>query len=304
MTKNLIKQQHYVWREYLRNWSENDKIATYFNKSGKIEITGLNQIAKQRFFYRFNNLSHYEIQFFDTIIESSPVPIRNIQKDLLNDLIKFNQFESVFKTKNNFNSNISKNGFESLHTIFESKGKKIINCQNIDDLKEIVDNEIDKIDALMFLCVQYCRTKKRRDDIKNNAFKNLDILNYDNMFSFLSIIMGTSMGCNLSFDKNISFKLLTIKNELEFITSDQPAVNLLSEIRDENNNVKDLLIYYPLSSKHAIKIEFGNDLEKYSEYFREDKEVMKLNYYLFKKSNLYIFAKNESTLKIMDLETG
>ena len=298
MKNNLVKQQHYVWREYLRNWVESNKVFTIYLKDKKIEFTSINNLAKQNFFYKFNLLTNLEIKFIEKIIDSSPTPVRNMQYNLLKDLMNIREYENLYKTVYKQNSDLMKNGYEPLHTLIENQGKKLINCTSLENLKKL-NNEKDRIDALMFLCIQFLRTKRKRDDIIKNGIVHEKFINYNNIFSLLSIILGMNLACNLSFDENITFTLLTIekKSSFEFITGDQPVLNLLANIKDDENNVEDLLLYYPISPKKSIKIGVNLDNEKFSEYYPSEKEVNELNIQILKKCSLYAFSKNESTLK-------
>jgi len=48
--KQLKKQHHYVWKEYLKPWTSENKI--FCQRDNKLFSTSLNNIAQQRFFYK------------------------------------------------------------------------------------------------------------------------------------------------------------------------------------------------------------------------------------------------------------
>ncbi|WP_282143185.1 DUF4238 domain-containing protein [Cellulophaga baltica] len=294
MKNPLIKKQHYVWREYLRKWSINDQIPTLFLDIKKIEITNLVNVAQKRFFYRFNQLSENEINFLKIGIDDSPEPIKGLLNDLLNVQNRLKEVSN--HTNKSVIERLEKNGYERLHTIIESKGKKLIDCKNLDDLK-LFDNDNDKSDALIYLTVQYFRTKKRRDDIKNAQLPLSDVIDFDKIFPIMSLIMALGIAYNLFDVESVSYTLLEINNDSTFITADQPVVNLLSELKDENGKTKELEYYYPLSPKHAIKVNFEDHQKKYSLMNPHKDEIDKLNNRIISESNSFVFGRDIEFLK-------
>lgn len=67
----LKKRQHYVWRHYLRSWSENETIWTYFKESNKIVRPGLMGIAQENYFYRLVDFTNSELAFLKKFIEGT-----------------------------------------------------------------------------------------------------------------------------------------------------------------------------------------------------------------------------------------
>lgn len=261
MGKNLTKKQHYVWKAYLRSWSKNDLIPTLFLNKKKVETTNLINVAQKRFFYRFDYLNHNEIAFLRAGIEDAPEEIRT----MLNNLVDIPALLKTFENHPNKTAidRIEKNGFESFHTMVESQGKKLIKCRTIKDLK-LFEIHLDKTDALIYLTLQYFRTNKRRNDIKRSKLSLSDVINFDKIFPIMSIIMALEIAYKLSMLESISYTILEIKNDSNFITSDQPVVNLLSHLKDEQGLTKELEYYYPLTPKHSIKINFNSDKKAYN----------------------------------------
>ena len=161
----------------------------------------------------------------------------------------------------------------------------------------LFDSDNDKSDALIYLTVQYFRTKKRRDDIKNAQLPLSDVVDFDKIFPIMSLIMALGIAFNLFSVESVSYTLLKIKNDSTFITSDQPVVNLSSELKDENGKTKELEYYYPLSPKHAIKINFEGHQTKYSLVNPDKDEIEKLNNRIISESNSFVFSRDLEYLK-------
>ncbi len=164
---STVKKQHYVWRNYLRPWADNEKIQTYFIAERKIELINLMGVAQQRYFYKLIDLTGDEelflkefikksgdeadISFYLTFLELFTITSK-MKKDLDKEFpIKNDQYENLIKE-------LEINLMEQAHGMVENLGFKLINYRNIDDLKTIEKDDY-MFDAIFFLCVQYFRTK-------------------------------------------------------------------------------------------------------------------------------------------------
>ena len=58
---NIKKKQHYVWKNYLRPWTENNKI--WCLRQGEKFCTSPDNIALQRFFYQAEPLNLNELEY-------------------------------------------------------------------------------------------------------------------------------------------------------------------------------------------------------------------------------------------------
>lgn len=299
---DIIKRQHYVWRNYLRPWSsEKDRIICYLKKEKKLIESNLMNLAQEKYFYQFNTINKTEKLFLDYSLDKTDGPIKEIIKDLLNGLYLFNElkeikteFDTITKSKNQAFDSLEKNGFEGLHTYFEKEGFELIAIRNLNDLKQFESYEF-KYKALFYLCIQYFRTKKMKDSGIDN-FKNKKI-KLRNIYNIMAIILALKVTQNISFDPNICYTLLEIKNGDSFIVGDQPVINLQSDNLDDNGNVTDLTFYYPISPKHSIKIEFDNKKEKYNLINPSSNEIDLLNERMATESHLFIFSESEKTIK-------
>lgn len=299
MANHITKRQHYVWREFLGNWTQEQSLPTLIISKNKIINTNLMNVAQQRHFYKFNVYNKLEVAFLKHMCSTTNGPVKKLQEDMHEAVLMFNELKSIHKEAKIKDSHHLKileyNGFEDFHTAIEREGRKLINCRSLDDLK-LFNTPENKYQALMFLCFQYFRTKKQREQINNEFVDNKTIFDADNVFSFVVLILATKVAQNISFDKKISYTLLEINNNLEFITTDQPVINLLGNVKDEKGNTSDMNFFYPISPKFAIKIEFIEGKKLYNLVNPTDDEVKELNRKMYNESNDFIFAREENQL--------
>lgn len=299
MANHITKRQHYVWREFLGNWTQEQSLPTLIISKNKIINTNLMNVAQQRHFYKFNVYNKLEVAFLKHMCSTTNGPVKKLQEDMLEAVLMFNELKSIHKEAKIKDSHHLKileyNGFEDFHTAIEREGRKLINCRSLDDLK-LFNTPENKYQALMFLCFQYFKTKKQREQINNEFVDNKTIFDADNVFSFVVLILATKVAQNISFDKKISYTLLEINNNLEFITTDQPVINLLGNVKDEKGNTSDMNFFYPISPKFAIKIEFIEGKKLYNLVNPTDDEVKELNRKMYNESNDFIFAREENQL--------
>ena len=298
MSNKITKRQHYVWRNYLRAWSENDKIYAFVEQQSTIIHTDLMNVAQKRYFNKFDKFGRLEKDFLNHIASKIKGPIKAMIDDLITDINLFNNLkelqEKITTEVPEPLNELEKNGFEPLHTIIEENGSKLIACRQLKDL-HLFDDDLSKFEALMYLCFQYFRTKKHKDNQIEN-FKNTE-LDIEKIYNVLVIINAAQVAQNISFDPKIRYCFLEIDtDEISFITSDQPVINLLADKLDSDGNVKDLLLYYPISPKHAIKLEFNDSGDKYQYHAISLLEADELNRKIIAGSHEFLFSDSKEQL--------
>lgn len=313
----LKKRQHYVWRNYLRAWSKDEKIWTYFKESNKIECPNLMGVAQERYFYELPYLNKKEIEFIHSFINKCSFPsLQDLQRDfltifsmpsLLRDL-QFIDTDTVTKTINKYNINYKEdiytlvktliphidvlnmskirniieenndlfscllffnkefaeerikeyqiNAMEDIHCVIENWGQKFIQCRSFEAVKDLCQGKgYDLLNSLMFLCVQYFRTKKMKNSIKETSKKNDTI------------------------------------EHIEF--------NLLKKEYKQGDPIE-LELYYPLTPKYAFSVKLEQKQSNLLEYRMVGKDMVEqLNDEVIKNSFYYIFSSNKESLEMI-----
>lgn len=291
-----VKKQHYVWRNYLSPWKLNPKekkIWTYVFETNKVKYISLMGVAQESYFYKMYELTPIEILACWNFAKQFPPIIWPIAESLLKG------YEAI---SNNMMSETDKRDFllhvlDNMQTSIEKLGKPLLGCRTLEDLKNIPD----KYQAVNYLCFQYSRTKKMRENgIQGYKEQNKPLLSelYRKAFPFISIIMATKLGYSIAV-ANPDTKYIFVRNEssIPFITCDQPAINTRIDELDDSGNVKAFELYYPTSPTTAIMIVFNPQLEEYSEIIADKDFVDDKNKKMCENALSFIFGNSENILK-------
>jgi hypothetical protein len=297
----IKKRQHYIWREYLRNWSTDEKISSLLLQEKKIltEVNLIN-VAQEKFFYKLEEFTEEEeIILFELIKSWSNEATLEINLEIFKSFTSYSKIKKLseehLKLDPNSHSELKSmldairyNGIENIHTLLESFGKNIIAVKSLEDLK-FLDDQQELFLTMIYIAFQYLRTKKMRTSVENVLKANpLLSVKYVNPFSF---IYSTSFANSLTFHKDLTFTLLENFTSKEFITSDQPLINLKKDIKDLKNNVIDFKLYYPINPRLALIIHYDDKRkEKYILKNPEKEEVNDLNLFMLTNSDRFIFS--------------
>ena len=273
----------------MKPWSIEGKgkqIYTYFMDNDEIGKTSLKNVAQERFFYEIQGLSDIELIAARKYVNTFPSFTR-----LYADAFLLS-YEVVSKGMMSDSDKIefAKNSFEKTLSNIERQGTNLLNCKSLKELKDIPN--LDQ--CVFYLCIQYCRTKKMRmNGIKGFHNRPLASQLFDKLFPLTSILFGTTLAHNI-YVGNYNTKYVFIKNETcsPFLTSDQPAINLLSDDLDEDGYVKSFELYYPTSPSTAVMITFRQEIEKFSEINADEAYVKYLNTKICENALSFIFADN------------
>lgn len=300
---NKKRRHHYVWRKYLRAWAVDEKI--YCLRDNKIINPKLMKVAQQRDFYKLNELSNDDIEFIrNHIIKISPKESIRCHENLLNAFTYVHRLLKKYpEIESSENPEVKEavdlclyNLEEDLHTGIESIGEKYLECLHN---KDVAFFETDKgfTDFIYYLCVQYMRTKKiRESNIK--AFGSTPHENAINKsWNIISHILATNMGGSLYIDRK-NLKLMMIENNTknDFITGDQPVINIFSLITLKDEPIENIVFYYPISPKLAILVIEKNRFEGMTLLSVTEQDVGSYNKAIIQCSFEQVFSLKRSTL--------
>ncbi len=298
MSNNTIKQ-HYVWREYLRNFCfKNDTTYSLINKM-KIVPNNLMNVAQERYFYKLHDISREEYIFLNDFLNIFIEDNNELKEYLLTVLTSY---LTIFlkntindeKLKKDFEKNMQNDFFERHMTENESLGEKLINAKELSEIKECFSTK-NQFKTILFLSIQLVRTKKQKKKFIEQ-FKNHKI-NIEKIWFFISFSIGNILASNIIRIRKVKVTLLINQSDIEFITSDQPVINLRDEL-DKNNSAKYFELYLPISPTKAIIMDFESNSDSFKEVNIQDTEyVKKLNDKIIKESDIFIFSKTKEYLK-------
>jgi len=299
---SIVKRQHYVWRQYLRSWSSKDRICTLLKEKNEVRTTGLMGVAQERYFYRLQELSISEFELLEGLISKSHHSVQGLLNDFL---IPYRAFTDISKKIKGSKPNekieselreIEINTLEKIHEKFETDGAKLISCRSQEDLKQILSNPDDRNSALIFLCVQYYRTNKVKNDVIN-SFKDDGKMDISKIWNIVTLIMSFNTARNIAIDEKLRFRYFENQTNIPFVTGDQPVLNIKQNEKDEYGNVKDLEFFYPLSPLNAISVHFENSqTEQIEKILISQPMVEYFNDFVIENSLKFSFCNNEEYL--------
>lgn len=256
----IVKRQHYVWREYLRSWAIKDKIWCYLN--GKILNTNLVNVAQEKYFYKLNRLNSNEVEFINNFLLSSIknkallklnigwVEIFNyvykleylLQAQVINELLIANAINDLEKVVGEYyQTQIEKSGIKYLSLL---KEKKI----------DFFEDDSSRMEFCFFICVQYFRTKNTQQRfVQSLTQKKIKDIDFSRVWNVARNIFSTNVAQSICFDRQYKIVLLCNQTRIPFITSDQPVVNTHSVVKNKGL-VSELEFYYPITPYVSILI--------------------------------------------------
>lgn len=271
--KDLKKQQHYVWKHYLKPWTINDKI--WCQRNGSTFNTSLKNIAQKRYFYESEQLNSDELAFLKYILNG----MHPTAQESLNGLLKLYNFTA------DSNGYIKKCGIEDFHSIIESNFIPILDKLYLEDLS-FFENEKEKNAFAYFIGSQYTRTNKMRDNMIKANLKTTN-LNPEKLSKVFNLIFADTIG-NWIFSKTKT-RLLINNSDIDFITGDQPVLNTMGN-HSYTKAPEKIELYYPISPKYAIYISEKLDGKV---YISKD-DVIKYNEFIKNHSKEQLYSKKEN----------
>lgn len=304
----IKKRQHYVWRQYLRSWTDSESIWTCFKQFNKVEKTSLMGIAQEKYFYKLIDLNDDEEEFLRKYLDHTCHPsVKGLCMDFLNGFTSHTKLKKHLEETNTSETNkeflkseirkLEINLMEDVHGRFESNGSEFIAVRNIDDLKALRGSDAF-YNSMIFLCVQYFRTNSMKQSVKLSFQREGKFEEMAGKFwNIVSFSMALNVARNISLDPKTSFTIYENISDQKFLTCDQPVFNLKNEELDEEGNVKDLEFYYPLTPTHAILIHFQESETKYFHEKLTEERVTFLNKKVVQNSHLFVFGNDEQQMR-------
>ena len=302
---SITRRQHYVWKHYLRGWEQGGAVCVLKKGAGKVFRTDATNMAVMRDFYRLPVLSEEDEEFIERFIDSTCTAserLKDLNRGWLNTIAAPSRLRRRLTRAGILDPAIEAEierveiqSEENLHGSIESDTVRLIDALK-NGRAQIWSDDDDARDLAFFLSLQHLRTKKLRDDflggfpegaIRDAAARRWPILRF---------ILATNLGWSLFSERTKwSLRVLSPAGPTEFITGDQPTVNLLPP--DNHNG---LALYYPVGPRLAAILEhLENESVVGAADVVSDALVRKLNARIYEFSHEQVFGTDGDQLEAL-----
>ncbi|MCT4664244.1 MAG: DUF4238 domain-containing protein [Flavobacteriales bacterium] len=288
----LKKNQHYVWKHYLKPWTNNEQICCLRNNKF-LFTTNSKNVAVRKFFYESTKLTDIDNKFIEGHLKQyHPSAFQSL-----------NRLISMYDKTTNWDEYLQKCGLEDFHGIVETNFIPLLDKIYKDDLSFLKNTE-DLNQFSFFIGCQYMRTNKMKKAILGSldSFKktsNVSMPDYYHSLNFQGIadvilLFQSDIIGNWIFS-NGYVQIINNCTDINFITGDQPVINVKSD-KDEKGIPMGFELYYPISPSKALYIQ-NKDIKERKVCITEESKIRFLNDKIHNHHQEQIFAKHESDLE-------
>ena len=245
------RQQHYVWRKHLDAW-EICAGQLYVLRKGKIFKSSSKKIMKQRDFYSLPSITDSDVKFLEDLLSDTS---QNLLRSHQN-LIRYFQIIAIANNTNRFLRELTQKdrkvirdfsieAEEKLQTQVEQEALPILENLRQENTTFLSDDD-SAINFFRFLSHQYLRTKKLRDKLRAMLNKAPSGQDRGHLVNIYCLCIAENVACSLFVDR-ADFEVIFLRTvtECQFITGDQPIVNLFLSV-DKHTPPDELIFYFPL----------------------------------------------------------
>ncbi len=285
------RKQHFVPRLYLNAWAVNNQV--WCKQGGRVFLTALDNVANIRDFYRLKPISKKEYKLIEYFVGLMDESCRENFRELMDYMAsiynicenqRIRENRDAFTEEEDIHIN---NAFENFYAHIEGMA---VPC-----LKELRDGKADfymvpeqSLKFLLFLSLQYNRTEKA----KTNTLSAIQA-HFHNVYNIISIAIAFRLSYTMFTDR---WMITILKNntDKEFITGDQPIINLIQP-KSMEEEYRGTIFYYPISPKYAILLSESYGIQILSVSVTSESVTYYNNHI---KSNSYrsVYSVNKDTL--------
>ncbi|WP_028631763.1 DUF4238 domain-containing protein [Pseudomonas parafulva] len=259
------KKHHHVWRSYIKRWSLDGVNAFHTTKTGKIAKHGILGIGMDLHFYKLTCLSEFDVQLIKMASKKSAPDQHELHMSYLSDFLLFQTVSDLYSEIGRHHPEADRSiqaleskMMENLHSSHENSVLPIFECLAAGGL-EVLNENANVLEFLSFVGHQFSRTKAFKEKALASLNRSTpDFLrvaqSMENSWWFISYMLGMNLGRELYLNRTgYTHSLLQSDGEVEFITSDQPVINIHEQVwRAEYKTAEHVDFYYPISPTYAF----------------------------------------------------
>jgi hypothetical protein len=287
-------RQHHVWQRYLKAWSNDGQL--YCLMDGRVFPAGTTVIAVEQHFYKIGKLTAADIALIRFLVIDvkglHPLTRRN-HEDFLKMVTMPTLFEGASEDLDELIETFRTNALEDYHAGIEASFLPLLESALNKDISFYSDEQ-SCITLFHFLASQHMRTK----GIKVKTIEILERksgLDASRIWAIMSHMFATNIGMGVYLERKRR-QLVLVENTtgLEFITGDQPVINLHGGAQ---KSPATLSWYYPVSPHLALFLTEVDEEPAFSTAGLTSAQVADLNARMVAASHRQIFAHSRASLE-------
>lgn len=250
------RRHHHVWQHYLRGWSS-DGTTVACREGERCFVSSTTNVGVERDFYRIQALTPQDEMVVRLLINGSPEHLRESHLQWLDAFMLPGRLREIARSQSLSQEQLDAidgleiNFEEDLHGVTETEGVQFLESLRSGDMAFFRVPEHFAVFA-RFLNVQTLRTSRLRERF-SAIHLDLDGFDPSRVLGVLRHILSVNAMSSMTLDMANWHISLLRASESEFITGDQPVLNLRGP-DDPSQPPSELEYYYPVSPEIAVLI--------------------------------------------------
>jgi hypothetical protein len=295
------RRHHTVWRYYLTAWARDGAVACL--RGARTFTAGTTAIGVRTDFYALKELTLLEEEFVRRIGLGDDPVARPLNEGWLSMFLGPFRMRRMFEDDGMDRAAADKavevlvsNAEEELHALIERRSIEHLDSLRAGDLSFLVDDDDARGAFLHYLCVQYLRTPKFQSTMME-AVRDAPGIRGDHIWPVLRHLYATTMALGLDRKwADLRVTMLSAPPRSEFVTSDQPVINLFAVGTAQFEEVTELAFFYPIGPERALLIE-DSPAPRFASSDLTAEEVNQLNRDMVAMLHEQAFATTEARLR-------
>lgn len=255
------RRHHFVWQHYLSPWCQRGQITC--RRNGATFTASTVKIAVEKDFYKIHDLTPGDLAFLLLFVKQFPEHMRPTQLGWIRMFAAPSAFQAAFAgvsaEADKVLDELTFNTEEQFHTKIENEALPLLAALRAGDASFFVDSRSFQT-FMFFLSLQSVRTQQVRDRLKLGLGQlkfppGLSDVSPERIAGVLRLMVATSVTTHYIMQRDhCRLTLLQAATETEFITGDQPVVNVFGGVADDFAPPKQLRFFYPVSPTRAVLV--------------------------------------------------
>lgn len=288
--------QHYVWRKYLETWQQSSGQLYCSRNGAKAFPSNPAKVMRKRDYYSLSRITKTDVAFLNVMFRKTPPELRKAHRRLIALLGYVANANHAIQTsgkateeERKYVNDLVIETEEKLQAEIEQRALPILEQLRHEQTDFLSDYNLT-MSFFQFVAHQYMRTRASRERVGEELRHGFGHLKH-----LVCHCAAENIGASLFADRS-KFQIIFLQSEAqdEFITGDQPIVNLLRS-HDEDSPPTELALYYPLDPHLSMILLQG--LYGLSSMKVPPSIVDDLNKVIAQKAREFIIAKEIETLQ-------